>query len=446
MPGREIMKYNTLTLRLNWLGLVGLAVALLGNTGCVTFTKHAVPASRLPQQFQAPSKCNLHPINFQLLSCSNGSEHLLDSGDVLAITIQGILPPTQEALPPLIASNQSINRDYYPPLGQANSPSFGFPFHVQSDGSIVLPEIAPVLVRGLTLEAASQKIMAEFVKKDILKRDSSQINMSLLKSRVNRVVVLREDSSQEAAAVIQKGSTILHKRGSGILIDLPAKECDVLHALTASGGLPGVDAYNDIWVLRKSTITELDRPQVDEIVNGAVEPLSAIRSLPPHVKAIRIPLKICGGEPVPFTTDDVTLHDGDIVFVEQRKDEYFYTGGLLPGGQIPLPRDEDLDIIEAIALANGSVGGLGGTSSVAVLRAGAGLGNIIPPTRVLILRKLPNGQQLPIRINLNLATRDPSERIKIMAGDYIMMYYKPGEMATNGLLNFFNINLTKSLD
>ncbi len=446
VPGRDIMKINTAALRLKWLIFVGIAAALLGNTGCVTFTHHAVPASRLPHQFQAPSKCNLHPVNFQLLSSSGGKDHLLDSGDVVAITIQGILPPTQDSPPPLISSNQSMTRDYYPPLGQVNSPNFGFPFHVQADGTIQLPEIVPVHVRGLTLQNASQKIMAEFVKKDILKRDATQVSISLLKSRVNRVVVLREDASLESAAVIQKGSTILHKRGSGVLIDLPAKDSDVLHALAASGGLPGVDAHNDIWVLRQSTITEPDRPQVEEIVNGSVDPLAAIQKLPPHVKAVRIPLKVCGGEPIPFTSEDVTLHDGDIVFVEQRKDEYFYTGGLLPGGQIPLPRDEDLDIIEAIAIANGSVGGLGGTSSVAVLRAGAGLGNIIPPTRVLILRKLPNGQQLPIRVNLNVATRDPKERIKIMAGDYIMMYYKPGETAANAMLNFFNINLTKNID
>src|SRR5690606_29871666 len=125
------------------------------------------------------------------------------------------------------------------------------------------------------------------------------------------------------------------------------------------------------------------------------------------------------------------------VYIEPRRDEYFYTGGLLPGGQIPLPRDEDLDILEAIAVAQGSVGGLGGTSSVTVLRTGAGLGNIVPPTRALVLRKLPNGQQLPIRVDLNRAVREPSERIRIMAGDYIMVYYKPGESASNALLSFF---------
>ena len=106
-----------------------------------------------------------------------------------------------------------------------------------------------------------------------------------------------------------------------------------------------------------------------------------------------------------------------------------------------MPRDEDLDVLEAVSMASGSIGGLGGTSSVAVLRAGAGVGNIIPPTRVLILRKLPNGEQLPIRIDLAKAMVDPNERIKIHAGDFIMLYYKPSEITGNAVLNFFNFNI-----
>lgn len=446
MPGREVMRIHTAIAQLRSLIVAGMLVVTAASTGCVTFTKHAVPASRLPHQYQAPSKCNLHPINFQLLTTGQGQEHKLDTGDVLAVAVQGIIPPKSETLPPIVAGNASLNRDYYPPKGTVNSPNYGIPFQVLADGSVSLPEIPPVQVRGLTIQAAAQKIVDEYIKEEVLKKDTAQVSINLLKSRVNRVVVLREDSSLESAAVIMKGQTIMHKRGTGVLIDLPAKESDVLHALAASGGLPGVDSYNEIWVLRKSTITAQDEAQVETIVNGSVDPSVGIGQLPPHVKAVRIPLKQCSDESITFTPDDVTLHDGDIVYVEPRKDEYFYTGGLLPGGQYPLPRDEDLDIIEAIAIANGSVGGLGGTSSVAVLRAGAGLGNIIPPTRVLILRKLPNGQQLPIRIDLNLAMKDPKERIKVMAGDYIMMYYKPGETAANAMLNFFNINITKNVN
>ncbi len=176
------------------------------------------------------------------------------------------------------------------------------------------------------------------------------------------------------------------------------------------------------------------------VAQGEKSPEEIIKSIPSHLQAIRIPLKLCCGEPVPFGPQDVVLEDGDVLYIEPRRQEYFYVGGLLPGGQVPIPRDEDLDILEAIALANGSIGGIAGTSAAAVLRAGAGVGNVVPPTRVLLLRKLPNGGQLPIRVNLSHAMRDPSERIRIMPGDFIMMYYTPGEQLANGVLNFFNFN------
>jgi protein involved in polysaccharide export with SLBB domain len=427
------------------IALASVAAMLVSSTGCITFTKHAVPASRLPHQYQAPSKCNLHPINFQLLGKPQAFEHLLDAGDVIGITVVGVIPPSTGSLPPLVSAQTSLARDYYPPLGSVNSPVTGIPYQVQTDGSIDLPGISTVNVRGKSLRDVAEIIAKEYVKAEVLKETSAQVNVTLIKSRVNRIVVLREDASSEAATQTVRGQAILHKRGSSMLVDLPVGESDVLHALAASGGLPGVDAYNEIWVLRRSAISDADHHNFENSIQAGGDAESAVRHLATHVEATRIPLKMCSAEAIDITPEQISLNAGDIVYIEPRKDEYYYTGGLLPGGQLPLPRDEDLDIIEAIAQATGSVGGLGGTSSVAVLRAGAGIGQIIPPTRVLILRKLPNGQQLPIRVDLNVAMRDPKERIKIMAGDYIMMYYKPGENFTNAALNFFNLNIGTSL-
>lgn len=437
------------SIRSNNVGQWGLCLGILTmavcSSGCISFSQHAVPAARLPSQYQAPTKCGLHPINFQLLAKRQVNEHFIDAGDFIAVTVVGVLPNAASHVA-LVPNQTTLNSSYYPPNGTINGPSFGVPTQVQADGTMQLPQIPSIKVNGLTLKAAAQKIADAYVEEDVLKEKSAQVNLVLLRSRVNRVVVLREDASLESAQLISKGQTTLHKRGSAMLIDLPYHESDVLHALAGSGGLPGVDAYNEIWVLRSSTISDEERASLRKDVEQGTLPADAIRKLPAHVLATRIPLKMCANESIQFSQSDVELHPGDVVYVEPRKDEYFYTGGLLPGGQILLPRDEDIDVVEAIAIASGSVGGLGGTSSVAVLRAGAGLGNIIPPTRVLVLRKLPNGQQLPIRVDLNLAMKDPKERIKIMSGDYIMMYYKPGETASNAVLNFFNINLSATLN
>lgn len=423
-----------------YLSLGPICLVVIGLSGCITFTKDAIPANRLPHQFQAPSKCNLNPINFSMLQGKFPAEHLLDTGDVVAITVQGVVPSDPKSTLQVINSQSTLAREYYPPNGVIDAPSYGVPLHVTSEGTIQLPLVASIEVRGLTLVQAAEQIRKAYTNAEIVKENNDQVSITLIRSRVNRVLVLREDASTEAANRIRKGEVILHKRGSADVIDLPVSESDLLHVLATTGGLPGVDAYNEVWILRKTTLLDGDHVKIEQMLEAGTSPSDCIRSLPAHMEAIRIPLKLCPDEPIPFTEADITLRDGDVVYIEPRRDEYFYTGGLLPGGQIPLPRDEDIDVLEAIAIAQGSVGGLGGTSSVAVLRTGAGLGNIVPPTRALVIRKLPNGQQLPIRIDLNRAVRDADERIRIMAGDYVMVYYKPGESASNALLSFFNIN------
>lgn len=425
-------------------GAVGIATLALSTfSGCITFTKHAIPASRLPNQFAAPSKSDLQPINFTILGGNKAREHVLDSDDVIAVTIQGVFPKDSAEAPPFISSSQvSIAREYYPPNGAVNSPGVGLPVQVQDNGFVHLPLVDPIQARGLTLLELAEKIRVAYVDKEIIKEDNDQVNVTLFRSRVNRILVLREDVASPTIGVAIKGQVIQNKRGSAEVIDLPVYESDVLHALASSGGLPGVDAYNEVWVLRKSTLEPHAVVNIKSKIDGGEEPEQVICQLPAHLEAIRLPLKLCPDQPIPFTPEDVLLQDGDVVYIQPRRDEYFYTGGLLSGGQIPMPRDEDLDVLEAVSMASGSIGGLGGTSSVAVLRAGAGVGNIIPPTRVLILRKLPNGEQLPIRVDLAKAMVDPSERIKIHAGDFIMLYYKPSEMTGNAVLNFFNFNVS----
>lgn len=418
-------------------GLGALTVLLF--SGCVTFTRHAIPASRLPNQFAAPERSSLVPINFSVLAGSKPAEYLLDTGDILAVTIPGVIPPDAKELPPVIMGvSQSLSQKYYPPNGTFLTPGVGIPVTVQANGELQLPLVAAIQARGNTQLQIAEKIRSAYIEKGIVKAGNDQVNVSLIRGRVNRVLVLREDIAAPGPTLVTKGSTMLQKRGSAEVIDLPVYESDILHALAVSGGLPGVDANNEVWILRKSTLGENDAMQLKNLVDNGEVPATAVNQLPAHLEAIRIPLKLCPNQPIPFAPEDVLLHEGDIVYIEPRRDEYFYTGGLLPGGQIPMPRDEDLDVLEAVALAQGAVGGAGGTGAASVLRAGAGIGKVIPPSRVLVLRKLPNGDQLPIRIDLAKAMHDPTERIDIMAGDYIMMYYKPGEEFTNSALNFFN--------
>ena len=144
----------------------------------------------------------------------------------------------------------------------------------------------------------------------------------------------------------------------------------------------------------------------------------------PHVT--RIPLEAPCGSPHVFNQSDVILHDGDVVFVESREREFFYTAGLLGGGKYSLPRGETLDVLDAVAMVDAQrrpVPGkfVGGVSSVSQdVTVGA--------SKLIIYRRVAGGRTVPIELNLNSVKRNPGEAIAIRPGDRLFLQYTPWEM------------------
>jgi hypothetical protein len=143
-------------------------------------------------------------------------------------------------------------------------------------------------------------------------------------------------------------------------------------------------------------------------------------------RIIRIPIRLGPDERVDIKREDVILHEGDIVFIESRDTEVFFTGGLLGGGQYTLPRDKDLDILQALSIATSR------TSSGGVARQVGGVSALnsdvtISPSNVIVIRKLPEGGEVPIKIDLYKARSDLSERLIVQPGDYIYLQYTPLE-------------------
>jgi hypothetical protein len=142
-------------------------------------------------------------------------------------------------------------------------------------------------------------------------------------------------------------------------------------------------------------------------------------------RIIRIPVRLGPGEVVDITEADIILYDGDIVFIESRDTEVFYTGGLLGGGQYSLPRDYDLDVLGAIAIAQGQRSGGGGSPATTSIGGQSALNAdvSISASHLIVLRPLPDGTQIPIKVDLYQALRDPAERIIIQPGDYLILQY-----------------------
>ena len=153
-------------------------------------------------------------------------------------------------------------------------------------------------------------------------------------------------------------------------------------------------------------------------------------------------MRIKPGSEKPFTEEEIRLRSGDIVFVPPRETDVYYTGGLLPAREVPLPRDNDIRVVEAILRVGGSVvsGGalVGGFSQTTTLVTGIDRSS---PSLLTVLRQTPNGGQVNIRVDLNLALRDPRENLLIQPGDVLVLQETPSEAISRYLTNVFNVGL-----
>jgi hypothetical protein len=174
-----------------------------------------------------------------------------------------------------------------------------------------------------------------------------------------------------------------------------------------------------------------------------LDPCACAPSLPDDPSVLRIPLRVKPGVVPNITEDDVRLQDGDIVYIESRETEVFYTGGLLSGGEFPLPRDYDLDVLGAMAIAGSGVAGsarqYGGASG------GGQLGvDGVPPGMLYILRKTPCDGQIAIEVDLAQAINNPRARPFVQPGDTLILQYKCEEQLINfGLASFFTYGLAQ---
>lgn len=439
-------------LRRSWRGLVTTLILGLGSTGCTSLTQpiSGVPSNRLPPQFFAEEKNNLVPIDFSLLGQEPPRQYVLDKGDVLGIYVDRVLPFTEpDAVPVMPPVNFPTEKSTLPP-------STGFPFTVLEDGTISLPLLQPLKVRGLTLDQTRDLIRRAYVEARILKEDNNQFVspvVTMIRERVYNVVVIRQDMGMGGTPIQQntmgRGVQGADQSARGNVVKLPAYQNDVLHALMETGGLPGLTAKNEVKILRASRADQSARAafmrQYAEMIACHTDPCSCPPPIPDDPTALRIPLRLPAGAVPSVRPEDVLLEEGDIVLVESRDNEFFYTGGLLPAGQWPLPRDYDLDALGAMAIAGG---GVSATRNGGAMGGGLGVQSFggVPPGRLYILRRTPCKGQIAIEVDLATAINNPGARPIIQPGDTLILQYRPCEEALNfGLGTFFTYGIQQLL-
>ena len=100
---------------------------------------NSIPLDNAPRKILR-TKNETKPIDPRLLQRRASGTYLLDEEDVLGIFIEGVLGELDESPP---VQTPGPNSDL--------APSIGYPVPVRDDGTISLPLVDPIAVRGLSL-------------------------------------------------------------------------------------------------------------------------------------------------------------------------------------------------------------------------------------------------------------------------------------------------------
>jgi protein involved in polysaccharide export with SLBB domain len=440
-------------LRSLWLAAAILCGALL--SGCTAITNpvaNGIPVRRLPPELLGESREGFETIPLTLLRQPPPKDYKLAAGDVLGIWIEGVLGEKGQS-PPL----------HTPEFGNL-PPSLGYPIPVRDDGTISLPLIEPLRVQDMTLREAEEAIRKAYTIDKKLLPPGARIIVTLQRPRQYRILVIREDAGPSEAPtggrgpiglgvgaratgfIIERGGgSTGGRRSAGFAIDLPAYENDVLNALTQTGGLPGTEAVDEIIIERGAFAGGQGRQAMINALQACPPGASLLGATGAGGRQIRIPLRMRRGETPALRPEDVILQTGDVVYIKAREADVFYTAGLLPAGEYVLPRDTDLDVVEAITRIGGAIesGGIS-TANITGTLILPGFG-FSSPSLVSIIRKTPNGEQVVIRVDLNKALRDRAERILIQPRDVLILQESPDQAFARYLSQTFNFNFVYTL-
>ena len=344
--------------------------------------------------------------------------YLLESGDTIGVFVEGVTGESN-SMPPV----------HHPPVGSDLPPAMGFPTLVLHDGTIRLPVIDRIDVRGLSVPQVESLIRKKYLEgQNPIITAQSRVIVSLMRKRTVNVLVVRGDQSQSMMDARFRGrntsspvSARSDRSGRIYNLQLPAGDNDLLNAMIQSGGIPGVNSQDQLKVLRNQTRKKHQSDFVRSRVGSDQSRFSQTFPLRSHQGFDSRP---------PFPRSQTRLNSGDIVSIEAKPTEAFYTGGLLGGGEFLIPRDRAISITEAISM----VGGIPQSRGVGVVP-------LELPQSLTLLRRNGN-TQVSRRFNLVNGFSQQASRTRVMPGDYLILDYSDAQRVRNigvGVLNAYGV-------
>lgn len=274
---------------------------------------------------------------------------------------------------------------------------------VDERGTIHVPLVGPVEVAGLEPDQAEQRVAALAVERGIYRRP--YVTLTVQRRHVNRITVV--------GAVETPGVYELSDDGS-----------DLLGAVAAAGGLTD-EAGLQVEIVRKQAAERMagHGTTAGTLASYAPSTHGSQHDGPqPHPDVERVDL----GEAVGAASPDVRLGDGDVVMVHAKEPRMIHVMGLVrKPAQLELPADQDIRLLDAIALAGGR--------------------SLQIADKVRIIRQLP-GQTEPIIIDTSVheAKQNAAANVRLAPGDLVSIEDTPLTMAVQVFSGIFRFGLSAS--
>jgi polysaccharide export outer membrane protein len=356
--------------------LILFLLVLTPGSGC---RQGVYRVSNLPTDCLAPLPNNPETLNLAGLADASVSREIIQIGDVLELTMLA---------------------DY------AKLTTTTTPVRVADDGTIVVPLVGKVSVAGLEAKQAEQAIAAESISRGLFRNPCFTLTMK--QCRTNKITVV--------GAVNKPGP-----------VELPRASSSLLSALVAADGL-SKDADEEVEIRRTDARAVANQPQGDALYApdaAGNQVLLASRQqqqqpAAPAVLRINLNSAALGAEKLP------ELCDGDVVYVAKRMPKPVYVIGLVrKPGEFPYPVNQELRVLDAIALAGGCSNPLA--------------------ENVLVIRR-PPGKLEPIRIAVSLqAAKQGQDNLALAPGDTVSVEQTPVTAVADMIQTFVRIGLGASM-
>ncbi len=353
-----------------------IAIIFLG--GCQTSTFRA---ARLPLEYRVSAQSQTKTIDFSRVASPGTSNSIIAPSDLLEVTVS---------------------------TGRHDEKITPVKIRVANDGSIDVPVIGPVPVAGMEEFAASQSIANLAIQRGMYRHPL--VTVEIESKAVNRITVL---------GAVEKPGTY----------ELPRGNSDLVRALAESGGLTE-EAGTELEIVRQPSIgiAAYEQESNQKIANHSGEvQLAAYQDVGRPAKkrnflatsATTIKLDLSASKPMEYA--DYRLNDLDVVRVVPRDKRMIHVTGLVTNpGQFKLPQDQDLRLLDAVALAGGR------SSPVA--------------DKVYVIRHIKNrAEPLVIQASLSQAKKNGLENLRLTAEDTVSVEQTPVTAVIDTLGKFFRL-------